>query len=67
MNGNKIQLHTCNGTAAQKWRIDSANRIVNAGTGKVLDVAGSKTTNGTAVQLWAPHTKANQKWTVRAQ
>ncbi|MEU3778793.1 ricin-type beta-trefoil lectin domain protein [Streptomyces sp. NPDC032472] len=61
-NGNKIQLWECNGTAAQRWSVNAKGQIVNAGSGKVLDVAGGATANGTVVQLYTANTDKRQVW-----
>ncbi|MFJ9641674.1 ricin-type beta-trefoil lectin domain protein [Streptomyces sp. NPDC101206] len=61
-NGNKIQLWDCNGSAAQRWSVNAKGQIVNAGTGKVLDVKGGSTANGTPVQLYAAGTDKRQVW-----
>jgi dienelactone hydrolase len=37
--------------------------VVNAGSGRCLDVPGSSTTNGTQVHLWDCHGGTNQQWT----
>ncbi|MET7989732.1 ricin-type beta-trefoil lectin domain protein [Amycolatopsis sp. NPDC005232] len=59
-NNTKIDLYTCNGTAAQQW-------TSTAGTlqalGKCMDVAAAGTTNGTKVGLYDCNGTAAQQWT----
>ncbi|MGW9435544.1 ThuA domain-containing protein [Streptomyces sp. NPDC055607] len=59
--GTKIQLWTCNGTAAQKWTV-AADGTVKA-LGKCLDVSGGGSADGTKVQLWTCNGTGAQKWT----
>ncbi|RZT78849.1 glucose/arabinose dehydrogenase [Micromonospora violae] len=57
--GTKIQLYTCNGTAAQSWtRIGDTYRVL----GKCLDVDNGGTTNGTKIQLWTCNGTGAQVW-----
>jgi hypothetical protein len=62
VNGNKIQIYTCNGGAAQKWVLaaDGTLRI----NGKCLDVTGQSQLDGAKIQLWACTGAANQQWLV---
>ncbi|MFF8593954.1 ricin-type beta-trefoil lectin domain protein [Streptomyces sp. NPDC015220] len=62
--GTAVQIHDCNGTAAQQWTV-GADGTVRA-LGKCLDVTGNSTANGAKVQLWTCTGGANQKWTVTA-
>ena len=59
-NGNKIQIWTCNGGAAQNWTYaeDGTLRI----HGKCLDAAGYGTKAGTKLQLWSCTNRTNQMW-----
>jgi glucose/arabinose dehydrogenase len=57
--GTKIQLYTCNGTAAQHW---SRQGQTFRALGKCLDVAGGATANGTKAQLWTCNGSAAQNW-----
>jgi len=63
-NGNRIQLWSCNGTAAQHWtaEADGSLRVL----GKCLDDDHSLTTNGNRIQLWSCNGTAAQHWTVEA-
>ncbi|MFG2039616.1 ricin-type beta-trefoil lectin domain protein [Dactylosporangium sp. NPDC048998] len=63
-NGTKIQLYTCNGTAAQQWTVGDDGTI--RALGKCLDVASAGTANGTKVQLWDCNGTAAQQWTYTA-
>ncbi|WP_433790065.1 PQQ-dependent sugar dehydrogenase [Actinoplanes sp. CA-252034] len=60
--GTKIQLYTCNGSAAQVWSING-QVWRNPQSGKCLDVAGGATANGTKAQLWTCNGTAAQNWT----
>lgn len=61
INGNKVQIWTCNGGASQNWTYaqDGTLRI----HGKCLDVRGNGTSAGTDLQLWSCLGHANQTWT----
>jgi type 1 glutamine amidotransferase len=61
--GTKVQLWTCNGSAAQTWTVDG--QVLRA-LGKCLDVSGSGTANGTRVQLWTCNGTGAQNWVARA-
>lgn len=63
--GNKIQLYTCNGTAAQSWTVNSNGTIVNA-NGYCLDVKGAGKTAKTLVQLYHCNGTVAQKWTIKS-
>ncbi|MCA2218680.1 PQQ-dependent sugar dehydrogenase [Jidongwangia harbinensis] len=58
--GTKIQLYTCNSSAAQTWTV-TPNSTIKA-LGKCLDVAGGATGNGTLVQLYTCNNSAAQNW-----
>ncbi len=60
--GNDLQLHTCNKTAAQKFTFDSATGEVRA-LGKCMDVQQADTSDGTPVQLYQCNGTKAQKWT----
>jgi glucose/arabinose dehydrogenase len=57
--GTKVQLWTCNSTAAQNW---DRNGLTLRALGKCLDVAGGGTADGTAVQLWTCNGTGAQNW-----
>lgn len=55
-NGTNIQLWTCNGSAAQTFRVEDQGggivRFVNVGSNKCVDIAAAGTQNGANVQLY---------------
>ncbi|WP_232323790.1 ThuA domain-containing protein [Catenuloplanes japonicus] len=58
----KVQLYTCNQSAAQSWtRTGATLRAL----GKCLDVDGSGTADGTKVQLYTCNNSGAQNWTPR--
>ncbi|MFK4070678.1 ricin-type beta-trefoil lectin domain protein [Streptomyces sp. NPDC029674] len=61
-NGNKISLSDCTGGASQRWSVNARGQIVHVASGKVLDVTGGSTANGTKVQLYAANTYKRQIW-----
>ncbi|MFE5889715.1 ricin-type beta-trefoil lectin domain protein [Streptomyces sp. NPDC056462] len=63
-NGTAVQLHDCNGTAAQQWTVGSDGTI--RALGKCLDITGSSTADGAKAQLWSCTGGANQKWNAPA-
>lgn len=66
VNGNKIQIWTCNGGASQKWTYTPDGNPGGAGTltnnGKCLDIVGRGTTNNTKIDLYRCNSGANQQW-----
>jgi streptogrisin C len=60
--GKRLQIWTCNGTAAQRWTFQSDGTL-RAG-GKCMDVAGAGTADGTAVQLANCSGHAAQRFTL---
>jgi hypothetical protein len=48
-NGNKIQINSCDGGAAQNWTVESDGTL--RVDGKCMDVAG--TTSGTKIELYS--------------
>lgn len=67
-NGNAVQTYSCNGTAAQKWKVDTSASTIALSTAptQVLDVTDRATTDGAPIQLWAYGNGANQRWSVKA-
>jgi hypothetical protein len=57
--GTKVQLWTCNATAAQSW---TRNGLTLRALGKCLDVSGGGTADGTLVQLWTCNGTGAQAW-----
>jgi hypothetical protein len=58
--GTPIQLYTCNGTAAQSWKLypDGTLRAL----GKCMDVQYARTANGSLLGLNTCHGAGNQQW-----
>jgi hypothetical protein len=63
-NGTPVQLHDCNGSAAQQWSRGSDGTL--RALGKCLDATGNGTADGTTVQLWDCTGGPNQRWAVSA-
>ncbi|GGU44077.1 hypothetical protein GCM10010289_75930 [Streptomyces violascens] len=64
-NGTPVQLYTCNGTAAQQWRIYGDGRgshLQSVDSLKCLDAAGGKTDDGTKIQIYQCNGTAAQGW-----
>ncbi|MEE4540630.1 GH92 family glycosyl hydrolase [Streptomyces sp. V4-01] len=61
-NGNKIQIWTCNNSAAQQVTVASDGTLQVLG--KCVEVTGNGgTANGTLIELWDCNGGNNQKWT----
>ncbi|SDM98445.1 glycoside hydrolase family 16 protein [Streptomyces wuyuanensis] len=63
-NGTSVQLHTCNGSAAQRWTVGTDGTI--RALGKCLDAASAGTADGTRVQLWDCNGTGAQRWAYNA-
>jgi hypothetical protein len=63
VNGTKVDLWDCNGTAAQVWTVANGTVQIN---GKCMDVTGQNTANGTLVEIWDCNGGANQQWLAQA-
>lgn len=53
--GTPVQLYTCNGSAAQKWKVyggDKGLHLQNVNSLKCMDVSNNGTANGTKIQIW---------------
>jgi beta-glucanase (GH16 family) len=61
-NGTPVQLHDCNGNAAQQWTVGTDGTI--RALGKCLDVSGAGRADGTPVQIWDCNGTAAQQWVV---
>lgn len=59
--GAAVQLHTCNGTAAQRWARPGDGTV--RALGKCLDVVNHGTADGSQLQLWTCGGTPNQQWT----
>ncbi|MEU6309961.1 ricin-type beta-trefoil lectin domain protein [Streptomyces sp. NPDC047014] len=64
-NGTRIQLHTCNGTAAQSWILGKDGTF--RAFGKCLDNARNATANGNRISLYDCNGSAAQRWSVNAR
>ena len=61
-----MHLWDCYDTVAtQKWQV-SNGAIINAASGKCLDVKDNNTADGAKLQIWACTGASNQRWTVPA-
>ncbi|RST10271.1 DUF1080 domain-containing protein [Streptomyces sp. WAC05374] len=58
--GTRIQLWTCNTTAAQTWTVPGDGTL--RALGKCLDVSAAGTTDGTKIQLWTCNGTGAQQW-----
>jgi hypothetical protein len=43
---------------------DGTWTLVNAAAGRLLEVGGQATADGSAVTIWTPNSGSNQRWTV---
>ncbi|MGW3821021.1 ricin-type beta-trefoil lectin domain protein [Streptomyces sp. NPDC005071] len=59
--GTAVQLHDCNGSAAQRWTV-AADGSIQA-LGSCLDVTSASTANGAKVQLYTCNGSSAQRWT----
>jgi hypothetical protein len=61
VNGNKVQMFTCNGfAAAQSWTV-AGNGTIQI-DGGCLDITGANSANGTLIEWWTCNGGANQQW-----
>ncbi|MFI9797261.1 ThuA domain-containing protein [Streptomyces sp. NPDC052302] len=58
--GTKVQIWTCNTTAAQRWTVGTDNTL--RALGKCLDIDNAGTADGTKIQLWTCNGTAAQQW-----
>ena len=69
-NGAKIQLfdRTTNDNSAQKWQLvrdaEGFYELRGVGSGKLLDVSGAQTTDGTPIVLYQDTGSCAQKWAI---
>ncbi|WP_331739172.1 ricin-type beta-trefoil lectin domain protein (plasmid) [Streptomyces atratus] len=61
-NGAVIQLATCNGGPAQRFRLNSSHDLVGLQAGKCVDVKERHASNGSRLQLWDCNGQGHQKW-----
>lgn len=66
-----IQVHSSNGSAAQRFRLRATSAAIDNGTyfirmasraGSVLDVSGGSRSDGANVQIWQNNDSGAQKW-----
>ncbi|MFG2347501.1 PQQ-dependent sugar dehydrogenase [Streptomyces phaeochromogenes] len=62
--GTKVQIWTCNTSAAQRWSVpgDGTLRVL----GKCLDVSEGATADGTRIQLWTCNGSGAQTWAAQS-
>lgn len=63
-NGAATQLSPCDGSAAQAWQAETNRQLVNAGSGRCLDVTDKSSANLTPLQIWDCWGASNQVWTL---
>ncbi|MFG2479562.1 ricin-type beta-trefoil lectin domain protein [Streptomyces fagopyri] len=64
-NGTPVQLYTCNGSAAQEWKVygdDRGLHLQNVNSSKCLDVSNNNPANGTKIQIWTCVGSPAQTW-----
>ncbi len=64
-NGTPVQLYTCNGSAAQEWKVygdDRGLHLQNVNSQKCLDVSNNNPANGTKIQIWTCAGSPAQTW-----
>lgn len=65
-NGGNIQIYQKNGTAAQKFMVESIGKdtykIINVNSGKVLDAQGGSQVLGVNVRQWTDNGTKSQQW-----
>ncbi|MFJ5269906.1 PQQ-dependent sugar dehydrogenase [Streptomyces sp. NPDC088358] len=62
--GTKVQIWTCNGSAAQKWTVSGDGTL--RALGKCLDVSGGAAADGTRIQLWTCNGSGAQTWAAQS-
>ncbi|MEU3854054.1 lectin [Streptomyces sp. NPDC029554] len=62
--GTKVQIWTCNGSAAQKWTLPGDGTL--RALGKCLDISGGATADGTRIQLWTCNGTEAQRWAAQS-
>ncbi|WP_328719222.1 lectin [Streptomyces sp. NBC_00247] len=62
--GTAVQLYDCNGSAAQRWTVQSDGTI--RALGACLDVTSASTADGAKVQLYTCNGTGAQRWTYNA-
>ncbi|MEU0654754.1 lectin [Streptomyces albogriseolus] len=62
--GTRVQIYTCNSSAAQRWTVPGDGTL--RALGKCLDVSGGGTADGTGVQLWTCNGTGAQVWAAQS-
>ncbi|MFG1894770.1 ricin-type beta-trefoil lectin domain protein [Micromonospora zamorensis] len=63
--GTRVQIWTCNGTAAQRFTFRTDGTIVLTSAGKCVSVTSAGTANGTTTQLLTCNGTGAQRWSTR--
>ncbi|MGC4888190.1 ricin-type beta-trefoil lectin domain protein [Micromonospora sp. DT227] len=64
-NGTAVHIWTCYATVTtQRWTLTAAGDLVNAASGKCLDIRDNNQADGATLQIWSCAGSANQKWTL---
>jgi glucose/arabinose dehydrogenase len=62
--GTKVQIWTCNTSAAQKWTVPGDGTL--RALGKCLDISDAGTADGTKIQLWTCNGSGAQSWAAQS-
>ncbi|MEU9786336.1 PQQ-dependent sugar dehydrogenase [Streptomyces phaeochromogenes] len=62
--GTKVQIWTCNTSAAQKWTVSGDGTL--RALGKCLDVSEGASADGTRIQLWTCNGSGAQTWAAQS-
>jgi hypothetical protein len=60
--GAPVELASCNGGQAQRFRLNGSQDLLNASVDKCVDVKDNSSANGASLQLWSCRGTGNQKW-----
>ncbi|MFJ7014249.1 PQQ-dependent sugar dehydrogenase [Streptomyces albogriseolus] len=62
--GTRVQIYTCNFSAAQRWTVSGDGTL--RALGKCLDVSGGGSLDGTRIQLWTCNGTGAQVWAAQS-
>ncbi len=66
--GTKVKIYESNNTGAQRWKVEKTSDgyyiIINAQSGKVIDVEAAGTDDGTGIQIYDSNGTCAQKWKI---
>ncbi|MGV9225551.1 PQQ-dependent sugar dehydrogenase [Streptomyces albogriseolus] len=62
--GTRVQIYTCNSSAAQRWTVSGDGTL--RALGKCLDVSGGGSLDGTRIQLWTCNGTGAQVWAAQS-